>query len=1240
MRRGLAITAALLILLAGLASWLAFTGSGLRWLAAHVTERLPVTVSYDSLDGRLFGPFLIKRLAVSAPGYIVTIEDLELDWSPAAGFPRAFRVNRVRAASVVIEQRDAGAEASATNDGGFEPPSIEMIIDSLQIYGLAWIGRGAEPVTIREISVAGSYAPTGITIRQASALTDTARIRLAGAMAPRSPFPLQADVDWQFDDGEMPAFAGHTELDGNLAGLRSVSKIDSPAKATVDIAVDEPFDALRWRIDAATPAFTPSEFAAGAPPGAAAIEINASGDRKNFAGTVSLHWPDLLDRAVKLDLDAAIGDGVLTVGRAEIALAGLPGRLSVAGSSALDGDAIRATLDWTDLQWPLDDTAPVLTSNGHLAATGRIGNLALDGDIRFADTAIGAGTVALEAVWRDRLVAIEKIDADLLEGRASAKGEFDWRETPTLRLDMDARGLNTAVLPGGLESDIALGAGLQISADQPNPRFQLVVRDIRGELAGHSLSGDLRASGTPEDIRVTALNLRQGSNSLSLNGRAGLRNDLRYRVKAPELGAVHGALSGSLTADGRLSGSLAAPAIAGSLNGESVQIGQYTSSVLDASFSIDIRNPSKASGRIDAQSLRIGDATLGDLRIRLDPNEGGQRLTGNLDGGPLMLDLELIAGQDDDAWRGEIARLSVGLTDDDAWQIDAPVGFVAGPERATLPNSLCLRRLDASLCVQGGWAELEDWRVLWSARNLKLATFEPYFALLAPDTMRVGGTLSAQGRMFASGGEPWQADGTLYVEGGSIFQIAGSSGYDQIAFVGAYADYQLDPQSLKAGLRIDFGNEDYAQIVIETPRSAGKSERLTGRMSANVSDLSRAPLHFREFTRMEGTLRINAELAGTRSTPTLSGRVELEDAAADLTDLGVLLEDIVLVADADLSGVALDATARSGEGEFKLDGRLEWQAKGAVGQLRLTGEGANAVNLPEARVRVSPDLRITLEPESLKIDGNIDIPYARIQPLTIASARYPSADTVIVGEAATEAAAPRELAFDVAVTVGNDVRFDGFGLAARLGGNLRIRNRQGVTIGNGELNVRQGSYTIGTAKLDIQSGALLFAGGPVNNPGLSVRGVRQMQTVTVGVNVGGTLRQPEISLFSDPPMRQSDIISYLAFAKPASTLTPEEGESVDRTGGALAVAGAGIAAADISSRIGVDEISIRSEGQEDDSQLVLGKYVTPRIYVSYGFGLFEPINTLRLRLNITNRLLLLTESGLEDSADILYTWDR
>ncbi|MDH3840964.1 MAG: translocation/assembly module TamB domain-containing protein, partial [Chromatiales bacterium] len=172
------------------------------------------------------------------------------------------------------------------------------------------------------------------------------------------------------------------------------------------------------------------------------------------------------------------------------------------------------------------------------------------------------------------------------------------------------------------------------------------------------------------------------------------------------------------------------------------------------------------------------------------------------------------------------------------------------------------------------------------------------------------------------------------------------------------------------------------------------------------------------------------------------------------------------------------------------------------------------------------------------------------------------------------------------------------------------------------------------------SGVLLFAGGPIENPGLSVRGVRQMQTVLVGVNVSGTLRAPTVSLFSNPPMRQSDIISYLAFSRPSSSLDAEEGEAVDQTSGALAAASAGLAVSDVSDRLGLDEISIRSEGREDDSQLVLGRFITPRIYLSYGFGLFEPINTLRLRLNITERLILLTESGEENSADVFYTWDR
>jgi len=51
---------------------------------------------------------------------------------------------------------------------------------------------------------------------------------------------------------------------------------------------------------------------------------------------------------------------------------------------------------------------------------------------------------------------------------------------------------------------------------------------------------------------------------------------------------------------------------------------------------------------------------------------------------------------------------------------------------------------------------------------------------------------------------------------------------------------------------------------------------------------------------------------------------------------------------------------------------------------------------------------------------------------------------------------------------------------------------------------------------------------------------------------------------------------------------------------------------------------------------VLGKYLSPRLYVSYGISLIEEINTLKLRYTIGDRWTLSVESGSETGADVEY----
>lgn len=83
-------------------------------------------------------------------------------------------------------------------------------------------------------------------------------------------------------------------------------------------------------------------------------------------------------------------------------------------------------------------------------------------------------------------------------------------------------------------------------------------------------------------------------------------------------------------------------------------------------------------------------------------------------------------------------------------------------------------------------------------------------------------------------------------------------------------------------------------------------------------------------------------------------------------------------------------------------------------------------------------------------------------------------------------------------------------------------------------------------------------------------------------------------------------------------------------------------------KLGLDTIGIETgtgeAGAESDvnqAALVVGKYLTPRLYISYGVGLLESISTVKLRYRISDRWNFVTESSpIASGGDINYTIER
>jgi translocation and assembly module TamB len=74
--------------------------------------------------------------------------------------------------------------------------------------------------------------------------------------------------------------------------------------------------------------------------------------------------------------------------------------------------------------------------------------------------------------------------------------------------------------------------------------------------------------------------------------------------------------------------------------------------------------------------------------------------------------------------------------------------------------------------------------------------------------------------------------------------------------------------------------------------------------------------------------------------------------------------------------------------------------------------------------------------------------------------------------------------------------------------------------------------------------------------------------------------------------------------------------------------------------VGLDSLELGGTGSKDTS-LMLGKYLTPDLYVGYGVGLLNAINTFNVKYRISKRVMFESASSIVGTgADLIYTIER
>jgi translocation and assembly module TamB len=1229
--------------------------------AGELTLRGPLDGLELALSARTAGPGLaLERVELTARGSIgVQVPhafDIEAGWrldTPGLGPGLTELAGAGRfegeGARIVLDHRLLAPAALATRGTvvlAGEETRVELTGSWVD---LRWPAGGP---SVDLASAEGSYRVDGtlseLTVELDGALTlpgvasvlpvERVRAAMGGGISARAPHAFQADLDWQAELARDDVLTGvgraegdgrRVEFEHQLGGvleLQSRGSVDlAGARPALDLAAS--WSRLAWPLGSA-PDLTSDQGRLSITGDLARLRVVAEGGLGGAAVPLTeLTWSvdGELEAAAPFDFDAALrwagvapdGERLAGAGRASGDTKALrvehaleqPFPVRIGGTVALDGPAPVLDLqgDWTGAAWPLVGEARVRSPVGRFAISGPVNTLRADLGAELEGSELPDARLSTDLTLAGDRLTLSRVVVETLGGRVEASGEASAGATPSFRGRLIAEGIEPGRHWPDWPGRVGLEAGVEGTMGAAGPAVRVDLRRLEGRLRERPVAGSGALAYAAGTLEARELVLRSGENRLRLTGEAGDRLDLDFEIQMPALDGLAPGLGGSLSGSGRLAGSRSEPRITADLQARNVAFGTERVGRADLEVRFDPGDPEGSRLVLSAGGVALAGRALESVTARARGGLEGHSLDVGIESDLGTLELAATGRQAGERWEGAVRSLRLDTADAGAWVLRSPVSARAGPAGVEV-GLACLEQGRASLCASGGREPDGEIRADGRLSTVPLNLARPWL----PANVALKGSLDGEVR-FASSGGALSARLALVPGAGTVTVDLADGEPLEIAYGDAQLEATLDGREARVTLGLSLaeagrlsGDLRLAPFGPGAP-AGGPSPALSGRVEARFPDLAVLASVASGIREVQGALEVTADVAGTLDEPRLTGTALLSGGAADLPDLGIRIDDVELTArNLDEDRIAFQGSARSGEGRLDLSGTARLSAAaGWPVSLSVKGERFQFARLPTVEGVLSPDLELAAVAGAISVTGRIEVPALKLDSR-------------------------------VELVLGDAVRFAGFGLTSRLAGRLEVRATAGsLPSGHGALELLDGRYKAYGQDLTIERGRLLFA-GPMNNPGVDVRAVRKAGDVTAGISIGGTVRRLDSTVFSEPSLPEAEALAYLLTGRPLSGASGGEAAALSQAALSLGLE----RSQGLTQAVGLDELSVGGGEGLEQSALLLGKYLTPDLYVRYALGLFDQVGSLVLNYRFSESISVEAESGARQGMDVIYRIER
>ncbi|SJN09182.1 Uncharacterized protein YtfN [Halomonas citrativorans] len=1152
---------------------------------------------------------------------------------------------------------------------------------------------GAFEYAVERLQLAGSTKESKVDITSFDVVTKDVEATLVGNVDLTGSYPLEAQLNAELFLPELyPELRGEKlalTLSGPLNNLQAELSASEVVTASLAVSVDAlapdvPFharlqsDRLQWPLVEETP---PAGESALEPYVIEAVDLTVEGSLEAYRTEVSLRaqGPQLPPTQVTLTGDGDVGHFqwqplVLQLGEN-----------SLRSEGHVDWStpdlSFQARLQSERLQWPLVDEPVADGASGTQPYVAEAVDLTVEGSMeayhakvsleaygpelpRASVTLTGDGD-ANHFRWEPLVLQVE-------ESRLRSEGRIHW----VAPLTVDAQVWLDQFNPGNFVDQMegSLTGDIDLNVRQLDDVWSVSVAniDIEGKLRDYplTLQAALDANSNLE-IDIHQLQFAQGNNRLHASGQLSEQAmSLKADIDLRELNTLSPELGGTLTGNLQAGGSFEQPTLVADLSGSDLR---FTDSLVQQ-LSLNANVQGLEDPRLDVQlglkEIFAGGQDLEAVDLNLTGRLSQHQLEATVQGqpeSPLSRAVVALNGRFDQQRQVYQGRLTPLEIDSEAGTIrlaeplDLSYNLANGQARL---SAFCLRREEGGLvCSEEPInASANQGRAVVSVREVPMEMLEPF---LPEEWTFEGDTTADMVVDWHQGGARWQADVELL----SNLAITAVNDYGQpvqLPAIDLNVQVQASQAQADANIVLSFSEagELTLNLTLDDPMGRGT---LDGDLRANKLLLEPYLPMAIGLDRLEGEFDGRVLIGGTTSQPDLQGALALRNLHVHGPGIPVDVRDgeLTLLFDGEQGNI--NGFVEAEKGRLNITGDSYWPA---LDDWRI-GVDLEAVQepillvLPQfGRIEVAPDIRVRVTPEYLQVRGNVDLPWSRLViGARSSSAIEPSPDEVIITErddrmaeeAALRAAAnggisnseelgQTGMALDVLIdlTLGRDMHISAYGLESDLGGTLQVRQNSGGLQLFGDVNLVDGRFQAFGQDLLIRRGRLLFS-GPPSLPALDFEAIRNPDrtedNVIAGVRVTGSAAEPNVKIFSEPSMGETQALSYLLRGRSqdssggmdSALTTALIGMSLGRVGGAVG---------SIGQSFGIDDLALDTTGAGDDSQVALSGQLTEDIRISYGVGIFSPIAELTVRYTLWRNLYVQAVSGTNQAIDLIYTFTR